>query len=317
MVSRGAHREGAMQIEVSSNRGVEPMRITLLGTFQVSIGSRTVGEDEWPLRKSAAVVKLLALAPNHRLHCEQLMHLLWPRLGPEAAANNLRRALHCARQTLEPDPETAACYLGRRTRQLVLCPEASFWVDVDAFEEAAVTASRTKEPAAFWFALDLYSEDLLPADRYEEWAETRRAHLREAYLALLAEVAVLHEERGESGPRIEAVRRMPLVRSAYGESHAKTTGSYASPTDKPSGRLTRRQQHIAILVARGLTNRQIAERLGVAERTVDAHLRKVFAKLDLHSRVQLATWVSEHGLLLQDTSRGSPTARTLVLGQER
>jgi DNA-binding NarL/FixJ family response regulator len=54
-------------------------------------------------------------------------------------------------------------------------------------------------------------------------------------------------------------------------------------------------------VARGLTNRRIAEELGVSERTVDAHLRRVFAKLNLFSRVQLATLASEHGWLGQET----------------
>lgn len=293
----------AMQVEGRSYRGVEPVRINLLGSFQISRGSWTVGEEQWRLRKAATLVKLLALAPSHRLHCEQLMHLLWPRSGPEAAANNLRRALHSARRTFEPDLESAIRYLGRRAGQLVLCPEASLWVDVDAFVEATAMACRTREPAAYWLALDLYSGDLLPADRYEEWAETRRTQLRETHLALLAEVATLHEERGESGPKIEAVRRMSLERSAHGESHAKTTDSYASSTDEPRRGLTRRQQNVAILVACGLTNRQIAERLGVAERTVDAHIRNIFAKLGIHSRVQLATWTSDRGLLLQDRSR--------------
>ena len=44
------------------------------------------------------MVKLLALAPGHRLHREQLMESLWPDLDPDAAGANLRKALHFARR---------------------------------------------------------------------------------------------------------------------------------------------------------------------------------------------------------------------------
>ena len=63
----------------------EPMRVWLLGGFRVSVGSRTIEGDAWRLRKAAALVKLLALAPDHRLHREQAMDLLWPELGTKAA----------------------------------------------------------------------------------------------------------------------------------------------------------------------------------------------------------------------------------------
>ena len=78
------------------------MRVSLLGRFEVSLGSRLIREDGWRLRKAASVVKLLALAPDHSLHREQIMDLLWPHLGARAAANNLHQALHIARRTLEP-----------------------------------------------------------------------------------------------------------------------------------------------------------------------------------------------------------------------
>ena len=40
----------------------------MLGGFRVSVGSRTITKDAWRLRKAAALVKLLALAPGHRMH---------------------------------------------------------------------------------------------------------------------------------------------------------------------------------------------------------------------------------------------------------
>ena len=47
------------------------VQVWLLGCFEVRVGSLTIGEDGWRLRKAASLVKLLALAPGHRLHREQ------------------------------------------------------------------------------------------------------------------------------------------------------------------------------------------------------------------------------------------------------
>jgi DNA-binding NarL/FixJ family response regulator len=66
---------------------------------------------------------------------------------------------------------------------------------------------------------------------------------------------------------------------------------------RPTNRLTRRERDVATLVARGLTDRQIAEELVITEGTVGVHLNNIFTKLDLHARAQLAVWAAEHGLL--------------------
>jgi non-specific serine/threonine protein kinase len=55
--------------------------------------------------------------------------------------------------------------------------------------------------------------------------------------------------------------------------------------------LTRREKEIAGLVAGGLANREIAERLFLSKRTVDSHLEHIFTKLGFSSRMQLANWV--------------------------
>ena len=55
--------------------------------------------------------------------------------------------------------------------------------------------------------------------------------------------------------------------------------------------LTGRERQIAELVARGLSNREIAERLVISKRTVDAHVNHIFGKLGLSSRVQLTIWL--------------------------
>jgi predicted ATPase/DNA-binding CsgD family transcriptional regulator len=63
--------------------------------------------------------------------------------------------------------------------------------------------------------------------------------------------------------------------------------------------LTRRQLEIARLIADDLTNRQIADRLFLSERTVETHITNMLNKLGLNSRVQLSRWIAE----LPETSR--------------
>ena len=138
------------------------VRVWLLGGFRVSVGSRTIPQDSWRLRKAATLVKLLTLAPGHRLHREQVMDILWPDSGRRAASNNLRQALHTARNVL--DPAMGARYLASEGESLVLCPKDDLWVDVDAFEAAAAAARRAMEVATYRAVLDLYRSDLLPED---------------------------------------------------------------------------------------------------------------------------------------------------------
>jgi DNA-binding CsgD family transcriptional regulator len=61
--------------------------------------------------------------------------------------------------------------------------------------------------------------------------------------------------------------------------------------------LTARELEIVKLVTRGLTNRQLAEELGVSTRTVDAHLRSVYAKLAVKSRSAATRYAVEHDLV--------------------
>jgi DNA-binding NarL/FixJ family response regulator len=54
---------------------------------------------------------------------------------------------------------------------------------------------------------------------------------------------------------------------------------------------TRRESEVAPLLARGLSNRQTSEQLGITEKTAEAHVSSILRKLELTSRAQLAVWV--------------------------
>ena len=61
--------------------------------------------------------------------------------------------------------------------------------------------------------------------------------------------------------------------------------------------LTPRERQVLLLVADGLVNKQIARRLGISEKTVKAHLTRVFAAIGVSDRTQAALWAERHGLL--------------------
>jgi non-specific serine/threonine protein kinase len=64
-----------------------------------------------------------------------------------------------------------------------------------------------------------------------------------------------------------------------------------------TARLTPREQEVAVLLASGLTNKQIAGNLVVSPATVRSHVEHILVKLDLRSRAQVAVWASQQGLV--------------------
>jgi DNA-binding NarL/FixJ family response regulator len=70
----------------------------------------------------------------------------------------------------------------------------------------------------------------------------------------------------------------------------------AAPTDGGAPRLTDRETEILRLVAKGMSYRQIAERLVLSPRTVQNHVQNTLGKLQLHNRVELVRYALEQGL---------------------
>jgi len=107
---------------------------------------------------------------------------------------------------------------------------------------------------------------------------------------VLAETEALLEatELGELTPQ----RLSRPIRVFAVERLRKPIGSQAGPEP-----LTERERQVATLVARGLSTRQIAEALVIAEGTTRIHIEHILSKLDLHSRAQLAAWAVQQGLL--------------------
>jgi non-specific serine/threonine protein kinase len=122
------------------------------------------------------------------------------------------------------------------------------------------------------------------------------------------------------GPMVEIVDRwLGLVRAKAGTAAARwlAEGRRLSPeqavalvlANEPDHApqpgagpaLTRRETEVAALVARGLTNRDIAARLFLSVRTVEVHVDHILTKLGFHTRTRLAAWAYEAGLRPEDT----------------
>jgi DNA-binding NarL/FixJ family response regulator len=69
----------------------------------------------------------------------------------------------------------------------------------------------------------------------------------------------------------------------------------ARAESRPATELTAREREVLALLAEGLANKQIARRLGIAEKTVKAHLTSVFQSIGVTDRTQAALWARRHG----------------------
>ena len=200
------------------------IHIGLLGGFRIEVHGRSIPEEAWRQRKPAALVKLLALAPRHKLHREQVMDALWPELAPAPAAANLRKALHHARRLAE---SSTGELLIESVGESVALPAEGLRVDVDEFRSAADRARRGGSLDAYARAIELHGEGLLPDDRYEDWAIGPRDELQSEYLALLEEQAALLESRGDVAGATRAVSLLISADPSLEAAHVRLMRLYA------------------------------------------------------------------------------------------
>ena len=110
------------------------------------------------------------------------------------------------------------------------------------------------------------------------------------------DLAAVLARRGGSGDLVEAT---PLVRRAAAEARRLDMPGSVKRADRiladltaaqrRADPLTRREREVADLVAQALSNRQIANRLFLSERTVESHVARILAKLGVNNRTEIAT----------------------------
>jgi DNA-binding CsgD family transcriptional regulator len=149
----------------------------------------------------------------------------------------------------------------------------------------AITALRANLRAPMW-----------PAERveYDRFVAAARVQLDEAtFAAAWATGQALSLEQA-----IEEALRVPEALPMQSEAGA------ADPAPQPTSAapdrlstLTPREREVLALVAQGATNRQIAEKLVIAERTAEIHVGNILSKLGVASRTQAAAYALAHGLV--------------------
>ncbi len=116
--------------------------------------------------------------------------------------------------------------------------------------------------------------------RLEEGRALAATGKRPAAVAALSEAEAALDSFGAIRRRDEAVRELRRL------GHRVVRAARA-PVDGPLRGLTAREREIALLVADGRTNREVAEQLVLSAKTIEAHLRNIYAKLGVRSRVEL------------------------------
>jgi predicted ATPase/DNA-binding CsgD family transcriptional regulator len=120
---------------------------------------------------------------------------------------------------------------------------------------------------------------------------------RESYERVLGQARSRLDEAGWQAAW-EAGRGLPLealTAEALGVATEPHSAAEAAPAPADA-HLTRRERQVIVLIARGYSNRAIAEELVIAERTAEIHVGNILGKLDFTSRAQAAAYAVAHGL---------------------
>ncbi len=138
--------------------------------------------------------------------------------------------------------------------------------------------------------------------------------LREVAPTVAAPTLVLHRDHDRAAPVEQGRALAAAIPSARfvelpGRSHLPSIGDTSAVVrqvrrflglralrERSPVQLTARQSEVAALVSRGMTNREIAARLGITERSAESHVERIRLRLGFRSRAQIAAWYSARGV---------------------
>jgi DNA-binding CsgD family transcriptional regulator len=274
---RGGHQEADFMDLVFRTR-LAPLTGT--GWDEVEMAVRRAA-DAGPALTQAWLANVLAA----RGRLDQA-RLVWSQVGP--ASGLFPR--HLTEWIVAAVGNAEVCVLlGDRERAPALYQQLVPFADRQAAPRAQIPSHG---PVALYLGrLARLLEDLPSAQNHLEAALRSAAAIGSAPFEAIARVELGRTllQRGAPAPaRAHLVTALDLARQ-LGMDPLASQATQLLETAR-TGPLTAREEQIAALVAGGLSNRQIATRLRLSERTVETHLRSIFTKLDLTSRTQVAMW---------------------------
>jgi DNA-binding CsgD family transcriptional regulator len=202
-------------------------------------------------------------------------------LGHRGAASVLMARLECV------------AYLSTDVRQLTC-------VARELGDAAVLVGDRAAARAYYLQALDA-------AGKIHFRPELALTHLRLAEVQLEEDAApsTALEHLDLAVPELQDMKMQPALERALDLRRNHAPPSTRGPAGQTSSdTLTTREREVARLLADGLSNREIAERLVISEGTVEVHVRRILSKLDLRSRTQVAGWVLRQGAGTLQTESG-------------
>jgi DNA-binding CsgD family transcriptional regulator/DNA-binding Lrp family transcriptional regulator len=218
---------------------------------------------------------LCAMGEPERRH---VLSRLWPDLADEPQMVRIALAVG--------DRELAESAAEDANRRAELSPGVSSLAAISAHASGLVA----RDPDELSEAVSLFERSSRPlalAAAYEDLGlAQQRQGISDSGIDALTQALVLFARAGASADaaRLRGLLRALGIRRRVVSAEKPTTGWAA---------MTKSELTIAQLVANGLTNREVAERLFVSPHTVNTHLRQVFAKLEINSRVALTRLATE------------------------
>ncbi len=161
------------------------------------------------------------------------------------------------------------------------------WSEAEATLLAAQDAAEAQETPRLLWPIHIALGQLYRTQRRH--AKAKRAFAA-AHHVIEAMAATVPDTKLRENFVRQATARFPYKQSATPLQAAK----------QAAGGLTRRERQVAVLVAQGKSNREIAQALFISERTVEGHVSNTLTKLNVTARTRIAAWVVETGLTEDD-----------------
>jgi len=267
--------------------------------------AQAVGSAQWIERLEAWVACCHGRLGDHR-SADSMLATVLPS-GPQPTTIGQRRAL-CTLAEIElarDNPKEALQLLerllagasGPRPAPLLLLRAKALMV-LGRREEADDTLLEARRLAEEFGPRSVLWQ--VAASRAQLWRASSPSISTEETRLASAEVSALANAIRESESQ-QAFRRAPEVRPWAGRTGRQRTAAAASA---PGG-LTPRERDVVVCIAQGMSNKETARHLYIAEKTVEMHVSSSLGKLGFSSRVQLAAWAVAEGLVPAPQGHGS------------